>query len=79
MAYGMVRSFGMNKNVGNLSFPAEGESSGKRPYSKKLANTIDLESRILVAKAYKKTEDVLTQNADKLKTVSQIYLKEFPF
>ena len=41
MAYSQIRSFGMNSRVGTLSFPSEEEQPGKRPYSQKLAKTMD--------------------------------------
>ena len=37
-------------------------TGGKKPYSKKLAATMDLEARNLIASAYKRTEDILKQN-----------------
>lgn len=81
MAYAQIKQFGMNSVVGLLSFPTDEEMSnqsnwiGKKPYSKKLGNTIDLESRILVAKAYSKTELILKANKDKLKILAEALLK----
>ena len=44
------RDFGFNANVGHVSFELSG---GKKPYSKKLGTTMDLEARNLIAQAYK--------------------------
>lgn len=71
MAYAQVKEYGMNSIVGLISFPErETQELGKRPYSKKLANLIDMEVRTLVASAYKKTEEVLEQHKNKLELVS---------
>ncbi len=44
------RDFGFNPVVGNVSFELTG---GKKPYSKKLAATIDMEAKQLIFQAYK--------------------------
>ncbi|KAH9361865.1 hypothetical protein HPB48_003726 [Haemaphysalis longicornis] len=44
MAYAMIRQYGMDPVVGPLSFPTEEEGQsmvGRKPYSRRLANTID--------------------------------------
>jgi spastic paraplegia protein 7 len=75
MAYAQVREFGMSDRVGLVCFPEDqGEEKGRRPYSKKFANLIDVEARRLISKAYKRTEEVLLQNKDKLELVSSFYL-----
>lgn len=71
MAYAQIKEFGMNNIVGLVSFPEEEtKERGRRPYSKKFANIIDVEARKLVAQAYKRTEEVLLQNKDKLEMAS---------
>lgn len=67
--YFQIRVYGMCPTVGLVSFP-EQKDSGKSPYSKTLKNLIDLEARKLIASAYYKTEELLKNNKDKLKTVS---------
>ena len=66
MAYAQVRSFGFSDAVGQVSF-AEEESreQGRRPYSDRLAALIDEEANKLIFQAYKKTEQILKENADK--------------
>ncbi|CAH1169614.1 unnamed protein product [Phaedon cochleariae] len=72
MAYAQVKEFGMNDNVGLLSFPEREEKElGKRPYSKQLANVIDAEVRTLVAQAYKHTEKVLLEHKKNLETLAE--------
>nr|XP_054917618.1 paraplegin-like isoform X3 [Dermacentor andersoni] len=78
MAYSMIRQYGMDPVIGPLSFPAEDESQtmvGKKPYSRRLANTIDEQARLVVAKAYKETEKILKENSDKLKLLAKELLK----
>lgn len=78
MAYAMIKQYGMNLVLGPLSFPDEENSKGvvgRKPYSKRLANTIDEQARILVASAYKTTEKVLMENSQKLALLAQELLK----
>jgi len=77
MAYAQVRTYGMDPVVGHLSFPSNEElGGGRRPYSKKLASTIDHRSRLIVAQAYKKTEQILSDNKDKLKLLAETLLEK---
>jgi len=73
IAYAQIRDFGFNSAVGQVSFE---QSGGKKPYSKKLAATMDLEARNLIASAYKRTEDILKQNQDKLEVLAQLLIKK---
>jgi len=73
MAYAQIREFGFNSTVGHVSFQLTG---GKKPYSKRLANTIDLEAKTLIADAYKRTEQLLSDNKDKLEMLAQLLLKK---
>ncbi|KAK8761349.1 hypothetical protein V5799_027386 [Amblyomma americanum] len=78
MAYAMIHQYGMDPVIGPLSFPAEEEGQtvvGRKPYSRRLANTIDEQARLVVARAYKETERVLQQNSDKLKLLAGELLK----
>ncbi|XP_067140149.1 mitochondrial inner membrane m-AAA protease component paraplegin [Centruroides vittatus] len=79
MAYAQIKHFGMDPIVGLLSFPTEEEMGnfiGRKPYSKRLARTIDEQAQILVAKAYKHTERILVDNADKLKVLAESLLEK---
>lgn len=79
MAYAQIKQYGMDKVVGPLSFPTdeeiEGNFLGKKPYSKRLARTIDEQARFLIARAYKRTETLLTENRDKLTLLAEELLK----
>ncbi|KAL7039426.1 hypothetical protein ACKWTF_009905 [Chironomus riparius] len=78
IAYAQVKVFGMNENIGLVSFTDENEegmSSGK-PYSKHLHNMIDMEARKLINAAYNKTEKLLKDNQDKLEKLAQSLLEK---
>merc|ERR1719435_625569 len=72
MAYAQIREFGFNDQVGLVSFE---QSQGKKPYSKRLAATMDLEAKQMIAQAYKITEEVLQNNQDKLEILAQKLLE----
>lgn len=72
IVYAIIRQYGMNETIGNISFPAEAINElGKKPYSKKLANVIDQEARKYVAKAFQYTEKVLSENKGKLELLAK--------
>lgn len=78
MAYAQIRTYGMDAEVGPLYYPSDkeiNESGGRKPYSKRLASLIDHRARQLVADAYKKTEQVLELNKDKLKILAEALLE----
>ncbi|XP_074644343.1 mitochondrial inner membrane m-AAA protease component paraplegin-like [Tubulanus polymorphus] len=77
LAYTQIRQYGMNNNIGPLSFDDDrsGSEFVKRPYSKKLMHLIDEEARSLVARAYKRTEQVLSENKHKLEKVAETLIK----
>lgn len=77
MAYAQIKQYGMDEELGPISFPDENTDFGlgKKPYSKRLAGTIDLRARLMIARAYKKTEDLLRENKDKLKLLAEELLK----
>ncbi|XP_015586274.1 paraplegin [Cephus cinctus] len=77
MAYSQVQQFGMNENVGLLSFDEEvTNAKNKKPYSKRLGNLMDGEARRLVGKAYRRTEQLLQENKDKLQLLAETLLKK---
>lgn len=70
MAYAQIRQYGMNEKIGLISFDDEQTGAGsKKPFSRKLAAIMDEEARRLVVAAYKRTEEVLLENKDKLEKV----------
>ena len=77
-AYAQISQYGMNKVVGNLSFPQneEGDGNFQRPYSNKMSDIIDREARALVKQAYDATEELLRGHMDQLKAVGELLIEK---
>jgi len=77
-AYAMVSYYGMNNELGNLSFY---DSSGQseymfgKPYSEKTAETIDQEVKAIIEEAYQRAKQILTENRDGLNKLSELLLE----
>lgn len=72
IAYAQIRTYGMNQQIGLISFPDDTEENAgaEKPYSKHLQNMIDIEARKMVNAAYDKTAQLLDKHKDKLEKVS---------
>eukprot|EP01094_Clydonella_sp_ATCC50884_P005078 TRINITY_DN1405_c1_g1_i1.p1 TRINITY_DN1405_c1_g1~~TRINITY_DN1405_c1_g1_i1.p1 ORF type:complete len:906 (-),score=302.89 TRINITY_DN1405_c1_g1_i1:72-2789(-) len=70
-AYGQIVKYGMNENVGAVSF-RDPEESGEtaKPYSEATAEMIDSEVRVMVDKAYTRTKMMLSEKAELLEKVA---------
>ena len=78
-AYAMVSVYGMNEELGNVSFyDSSGQSdySFSKPYSDKTAETIDKVASELIEKAYDRAKDILKENKDKLTELAHQLVKE---
>mmetsp|Transcript_13504 Transcript_13504/g.21252 ORF Transcript_13504/g.21252 Transcript_13504/m.21252 type:complete len:159 (+) Transcript_13504:741-1217(+) len=74
-AYGQVLNYGMGK-LGHLSYGQFNKSPyAPRPFSDETAEIMDAEARVIVDKAYKRTEEILTKHRDGLEKVAQLLLK----
>ena len=77
LAYGMVRIYGMNEKVGNLSFyDPQGENQFSKPYSDTTAELIDSEVRLLVELVYAKTKDLINLHREGLEKVAAKLLEK---
>lgn len=68
-AYATVAVFGLNEELGNISFydsSGNADYSFTKPYSEKTAELIDAEVKKMVDEAYVRTVDLLTANKSKL-------------
>lgn len=77
MAYSMVSIYGMNDQIGNVSFydPNRSEYSS-RPYSEALAEKIDAEVKKLIDSAYQRTLGMLREHGDALEALAQQLLEK---
>jgi len=77
-AYAMVVYFGLNKEIGNISFydsSGQSEYSFQKPYSEKTAETIDQEVRKIVESAYERAKQLLSENREKLEKLASLLLE----
>ena len=82
IARGMITKYGMSDELGPIAFTSGnnevflGRDYGQtRNYSEKIASSIDEEMNSVITGAYKRCEDILTTDIDKLHAVAQ-YLIE---
>lgn len=76
MAYGMVAVYGMNKNVGNVSFYGLQQDQFQKPYSEETAAMIDAEVRDLVAEQYERAKKLLTDRRHELEVLAHHLLEK---
>ena len=75
LAYEQVKACGMSEKIGNMAF-SWSEELGRKPYSKKLHATIDMEVNQLVAQAHKKATETVNANLDRLHLLANELLKK---
>ncbi len=77
MAYAMVTIYGMNENIGNVSYyDAQEEYGFQKPYSEETAKMIDNEVRNIIRNAYKRTKELLIAKHRELETIAKELLKK---
>jgi len=76
LAYGMVVTYGMNKNVGNVSFYGMSKDAFNKPYSDETAAMIDDEVRKLVESQYKRAQQLLKEKSSELDILAKTLLKK---
>jgi len=79
MAYRQVRLYGMNDQVGCLSFDVDMQQGGEfqvKPYSKRLAALMDAEARKIVYEAFVNTENLLRTHRDSLEKLAAKLLEQ---
>ncbi|MDX1667241.1 MAG: AAA family ATPase, partial [Saprospiraceae bacterium] len=75
MAYSMVTVFGMNDNVGQVSFYGMQNDQFQRPYSEETASMIDEEVRKLVLSQYERAKNLLLKYRGQLETLANALLE----
>ncbi|MGB3345167.1 MAG: ATP-dependent zinc metalloprotease FtsH [Aequorivita sp.] len=76
-AYGMVAYYGMDENIGPLSFydsSGQYQSMLSKPYSEEMGKQIDKEVHNLITTQYERAKDILTKHKDELKELAQLLL-----
>ncbi|HOX84274.1 MAG TPA: peptidase M41, partial [Chryseolinea sp.] len=78
MAYGMVTIYGMNKEIGNMSFydSKQADYAFQKPYSEATAERIDKEVKSIIDEAYGRTLALLTQHRGHLETIAKELLEK---
>jgi cell division protease FtsH len=71
MAYNMIAVYGMNPNVGNVSFYKMSEESYQRPYSEETAKMIDEEVRKMIDIQYARAKSLLEEKREELTKLAQ--------
>ena len=74
-AMAMVSIYGLNEEVGNVSYYNMGDGFNK-PYSEATANLIDAEVKKLTSTQYQRAIQILTDNKDKLLALSEKLLEK---
>ncbi|RZK49046.1 MAG: ATP-dependent zinc metalloprotease FtsH [Pedobacter sp.] len=72
LSYAMVTIYGMNPNVGNVSFhDPQNEYNFNKPYSDKTAELIDQEVRTLISNVYDRTKALLLEKREGLEKLAE--------
>lgn len=82
MAYSIVTVYGMNEEIGHLSFydSKQSDYNFNKPYSEATAEKIDKEVKAIIDSAYKRTIDLLSEKREQLEKIAKELLdKEIIF
>jgi len=77
-AYAQITQYGMNENVGNVSFeqPQQGEMVFDKPYSESTSQLIDEEAKKMISSAMERTLNILTEKREEVEKVAQRLLEK---
>ncbi len=78
MAYSMVTVYGMNKEIGNISFfdSKQSEYTFNKPYSDATAEKIDKEVKGIIDEAYGRTKGLLMKHRQHLEVIAKELLEK---
>lgn len=78
MAYSMVTIYGMNPEIGNISFydSKAADYSFQKPYSEATAEKIDVEVKAIIDEAYQRTRALLSQHRQYLDVIAKELLEK---
>ncbi|KAF9921598.1 AAA ATPase afg3 [Linnemannia zychae] len=75
MAYAQVATYGMDDELGPLSYQ-DSKDQFTKPYSEKTGQIIDSQARALIGKAFRKTMDLLTEKRADVEKVAQLLMEK---
>jgi cell division protease FtsH len=76
-AYAMVSIYGLNKEVGNISYyDSQGQNQFTKPYSEETSRIIDKEVSKLIEEQYQRAVLMLKENKDKLTSLAEKLLEK---
>jgi len=78
-AFAMVVYFGLNKEVGNISYydsSGQTEFAFQKPYSERTAEVIDREVKKIIDAAYERAKEIILQNRDKVEQLANLLLEK---
>ena len=76
-SYTMVAYYGLDKEMGNVSFydsSGQSEQSLRAPYSDATAQMIDVAVRELIEQAYNRAQEIINAHLPELKEIAQLLL-----
>jgi len=78
LAYSMVTVYGMNKEIGNISFydSKQSEYSFNKPYSEATSEKIDQEVKKIIDSAFERTKKLLSHHREKLEIIAKELLEK---
>ncbi|GKY94800.1 hypothetical protein MPSEU_000445200 [Mayamaea pseudoterrestris] len=77
LVYGMIKDFGMNTKLGQLSFAEDDNNGmGDKPYSDSTAEAMDDEARSIVDAAYQRTMELIRKHKADVEKVTNLLLEK---
>jgi cell division protease FtsH len=78
MAYSMVTVYGMNKEIGNMSYfdSKQSEYTFNKPYSDATAEKIDKEVKGIIDEVYSRTKNLLMKHRQHLEVIAKELLEK---
>ena len=78
MAYSIVTVYGMNKEIGNVSFydSKQSEYNFQKPYSDATAEKIDMEVKKIIDEAFERTKNLLIKHREHLEIIAKELLEK---
>lgn len=76
LGYGMVTVYGLNKNIGNVSYYAMSQDQFNKPYSNETARLIDIEVRNIIEEQYSRAQELLKEKRHELNLLAETLLEK---